>query len=64
MTQYLFTVDRPRTKQERDRNLAPVVAKVRGWSNTHVIVDVFVAGKLVTQYLNRPIERFMVTYAL
>lgn len=64
MAQYLFTVNRPRSKAERDRKLPEVVAKVRGWSDTHVIVDVFVAGKLVTQYLNRPIERFMVTYAL
>lgn len=41
-----------------------VVAKVRGYNDTHVIVDLFIDGKLRCENYARPIERFMTTYGL
>ena len=55
MKSYPFTVDRPRSN---------VSVGVIAWNDTHVLIDVFVGGKLKTQRLRRPIERFMIDYAL
>lgn len=64
MAQAIFKVQRPRNADERGRNLPPVVAHIKGWSNTHVLFDVVIGGKLKTQDLTRPIERFMACYGL
>lgn len=37
---------------------------VKGWNDTHVIGDVYLKGELVSENLNRPIERFMCEYGL
>ena len=55
MSKYQHIIDRPRSD---------VTAGIIAWSDTHVLIDVFVGGKLKTQRLRRPIERFMVDYAL
>jgi hypothetical protein len=57
----MIRVDRP----NMGRRAGPkVTAEVLGWSDTHVLINVFVGGKLKTPFLTRPIERFMVEYAL
>jgi len=55
MDKYQYTVDRPGSN---------VVAGVIAWNDTHVLIDVFINGKLKTNRLRRPIERFMIDYAL
>ena len=58
-------LNRPKTPAERHHGRpSNVVAHVKGWNDTHVIVDVYVGGQLVTENLNRPIERFMAQYGL
>lgn len=52
---YAHKIDRPKSN---------VIAGVIAWNDTHVLIDVFVGGKLKTQRLRRPIERFMIDYAL
>lgn len=56
-------IERPRNPFE-GRNQPTVVAEVLGWNDTHVIINVFIDGKLATERLNRPIERFMCQYGL
>lgn len=55
MDKYLAVVDRPKSN---------VKVGIIAWTDTHVLVDVFVAGKLTRQNDRRPIERFMIDYAL
>ena len=55
MKSYPFTVDRPRSN---------VSVGVIAWNDTHVLVDVYVGGKLTRANDRRPIERFMIDYAL
>lgn len=54
---------RPR-KYRENKDRVPVVARIKGWNDTHVIFDVYIGNKLRTENLARPIERFMCEYGL
>lgn len=56
MRTYQATIKRP--------GKGNVVAKIRGWNNTHVVFDLFIDGKLRMENYARPIERFMCAYGL
>ena len=63
MRTYQATVKRPGTSSQSGRSAGGnVVAKIRGWNDTHVIFDLFIDGKLRSENYARPIERFMCAY--
>lgn len=65
MRQYHAIIKRPQTPSERaNGRQGNVVAKIRGWNDTHVVFDLFIDGKLSCENYARPIERFMCCYGL
>lgn len=57
------TLQRPR-KYREDSSSSVVHASVKGWNDTHVIIDVYIDGRLKQENLSRPINRFMCEYGL